>query len=289
MLGAMAVSGTDMACYWAIHNAFPPRGGDYGYLSSEGSNTPRYSYYVFPLFRRHFGDKLVRAVSTDPFIRLYAATSGKRLTVVAVNLQKEEARRYQLAVRGFTPRPVALARVLDICRKGDIPETVRVSGTTLAGALPPFSVTALEFLRDDSIDAPVNLALSARATASSWSVIGPWFTPASGNDGLVRTRWNSAAWTKSDGDEPGWYQLAWERPVTVRRVRIHWGESPAILYTLEGSMDGISWSTLREAKGGKGGVEEAAWDPREVKYLRVNATRGTKGISAYSIVELEVF
>jgi hypothetical protein len=77
--------------------------------------------------------------------------------------------------------------------------------------------------------------------------------------------------------------------VTVRSVRIRWGESPAVVYRLESSVDGTTWTTLREVPAGKGGVEEAAWDPRQVKYLRMNATRGTKGISAYSIVELEVF
>ena len=43
MLGTMAEVGTDIACYWALHNFYPPRGGDYGYLSSDASNPPRYS------------------------------------------------------------------------------------------------------------------------------------------------------------------------------------------------------------------------------------------------------
>jgi hypothetical protein len=72
MLGTMAEVGTDIACYWALHNFYPPRGGDYGYLSSDASNTPRYSYYVFPMFTHHFGKELLSTTCSDPAISLYA-------------------------------------------------------------------------------------------------------------------------------------------------------------------------------------------------------------------------
>ena len=147
----------------------------------------------------------------------------------------------------------------------------------------------VELVAADSVAPPANLALRASASASSFSVIGPQFGPASAADGKPHTRWCSAAWTKSNGDEAQWLQLAWAVPQEVRRVRICWGETWGTHYRLEVSPDAETWDIVREVTGGKGGSEEFTWAPRICRYIRLNGLRGTKGISAYAVKEMEVY
>ncbi|MHB1050967.1 MAG: discoidin domain-containing protein [Bacteroidota bacterium] len=292
MIGAMAEVGTDIACYWAVHNAFPPRKGDYGYLSSEGSNTPNVNYYVFPMFARHFGSTMVKARSSDKEVAVYAATAGKKLSLFIINKSKTKEKRLSIVLDKFTPDKNAKVRILDSVRMNEELPMITAADKRFSYSVPPFSLIAMEFISSDSIVPPSNLAHSAIPTASSYSVIGPHFSAASAVDGKTYTRWNSAAWTKSDGKEEQWYQLEWKTPQTFTDVQIHWGETRAVNYILEISDDGKEWTPLREITDGKGKSDEFTFAPVSARFLRMNGTLGTGGrwtISAYSIREIEVF
>jgi hypothetical protein len=152
-----------------------------------------------------------------------------------------------------------------------------------------YSLTLVQLVEQDSIRPAPNLARFAAPTASSSSTIGPHFTPSSAIDGKLYTRWNSAAWTNSNGQEAQWFQLAWKQPEQIARVVIRWGESRAVQYRLRVSDDGRTWRTVGEITDGQGGIDELAFPPLKTRYLRMEGTRGTKGISAYSIREIEVF
>jgi hypothetical protein len=274
MLGAMGELGTDIACFWALHNFYPPRGGDFGYLSSEGSNTPRYSYYAFPLLRTHFWGNICSATSGSEMLSAYASRSGKRLSVVLINKSKRTSTSAGITIDRFVPQCRAKVWVLDEKRtyrqiedKSDVSPSFPIS-------LPPYSVVALEMIAADSVIPPRNLARFAEATASSYSTIGPHFKPASAIDGIPDTRWNSAAWTKSNGQEAQWFELSWKKPNQINRVKISWGETHAAEYALKASMDGN---------------EEHMIEPTLTRFLRIEGKKGTKGISAYSIQEIEVF
>ncbi len=291
MIGTMAEIGVDIGCYWALHNYYPPRGGDYGYLSSDGTNTPRYNYFVFPMFANHFGETVVQAGSNDPSVSIYGATSGKRLTIILIN-KGNAARSAGIHIENFKAGGRAGVWILDEARKNEQLPDVPVQPDSLSLLLPPYSLQALEILEADSLLPPQNLARIATATASSYSLVGPNFGPSSAIDGTWYTRWNSAAWTKSDGMENQWFQLSWRALQRLARVRIIWGESPAREYTIEVSDDGAEWSVLHAVASGRGGTEEFEFDHVSARYLRMNATRGTGGrstISAYSIRELEVY
>ncbi len=289
MLGTMAECGTDIACFWALHNAYPPRKGDYGILSSEGSNTPYSSYYVFPIFTRHFGSRLVETRSRDPLVSAYAALKGKTLTLIVVNKRRTGTGPLVVAITGFACRLRATRWTLsqtDSARESQL-QCGSTGGFTVE--LPPWSVTACEIPAADSVDPPDNLARHAHATASSCSAIGPNYGAASAIDGISYTRWNSAAWTGSNGAETQWLRLTWRNPVPISRVTIRWGESCARSYRIETSDDGLQWTSLAEVAAGKGGVEELRFTPVTAHSLRVVGLQGTKGISAYSIKELEVY
>ncbi len=179
--------------------------------------------------------------------------------------------------------------MLDGKKKGLQEKNLNVKQGVLAVTLPPYSVSAVEFIQRDSSSPPVNLALSAEATASSYSTTGPHFKPPSAIDGILDTRWNSAAWTKSNGQEEQWFQLVWKKPQQIKRITIAWGESYAVRYVLRASLDGKKWMTIESVDNGTGENEEHTVSPVEARYLRFEGKQGTKGISAYSIREMGVF
>ena len=289
MLGTMAELGTDIACFWALHNFYPPRGGDFGYLSSEGNNTPRYSYYVFPLLRRHLSGKICAVKTSDATVSAYASREGKRLSVVLINKTRRGPTTAQIWMQRFNPQHRAKVWVLDEKRKyRQIEDRTDVS-SAFQLSLPPFSIVALEMIAQDSIVPPQNLARFAVATASSYSTIGPHFKPLSAIDGIPDTRWNSAAWTKSNGEEAQWFQLSWKSLQRIRQVKIMWGETYAMDYILKASSDGKSWRTILAVTKGEGGTEEHTVDSTMARYLRIEGKKGAKGISAYSVREIEVF
>lgn len=291
MIGAMAEVGTDIACYWAVHNAFPPRKGDYGYLSSEGSNTPNVNYYIFPMFARHFGSTLVKTGSLDKNVVAYAATAGKKLSLFIINKDSIKEKKLDISLDEFVPQKHASVRILDASRMNEALPAAE-AGKKFSYTVPPYSFVAMEILSADSVVPPANLALSAIPSAASYSVIGPHFSAPSAVDGKMYTRWNSAAWTKSDGKEEQWYQLEWKSLQKFTDVQIHWGETRAVRYVLEISDDGKEWTPIREITEGKGKSDTFSFAPVSARFLRMNGTLGTGGrwtISAYSIREIEVF
>lgn len=289
MLGAMAEMGTDIACFWALHNFYPPRGGDFGYLSSEGKNTPRSSYHVFPLFHRHIGGWMCNVTNTNPELSVYASREGKKLSLVLINKSKYRPTSASVSLRDFTPQSGGRMWLLDERRKIEPVADKKHIASSFQISVPPVAILALELISQDSVVPPQNLARSAAATASSYSTIGPHFGPSSAIDGIPDTRWNSAAWTKSNGDERQWFQLSWKSVQRIARVNIAWGESPAVEYTIKTSTDGKNWKTLRSISNGTGGNEVHVVEPTSVRLLRIDGSRGTKGISAYSIREIGVF
>jgi hexosaminidase len=68
-----------------------------------------------------------------------------------------------------------------------------------------------------------------------------------------------------------------------------WGETYAVDYILKASSDGKSWRTILAVTKGKGGTEEHTVDSTMARYLRIEGKKGAKGISAYSVREIEVF
>jgi hypothetical protein len=288
LLGTMAEVGTDVACYWAIHNAYPPRGGDYGYLSSDGSNTPRPSYYVFPTFTRFFLGNALRCESQDASVAVHAARNGKSLCLVLINKDSSTERPVRIALRDFIPASTCRCWILD--RNSNNREAASLpAGKTTQLMLRPYSMTTLLFISADSVEPPRNLALQAHASASSFSTIGPAFGPSSAIDGNNATRWESAAWTNSGGAEAQWLQLTWQQPQSCARAVIRWGEAAGISYRLVGSVDGKSWTVLYQTEAGKGGAEEISFSPRKISFLRLEGEHGSKGISAYAVRELEVY
>lgn len=89
MYGAMAETGTDMACWWAFHNEWRPRGGDYGILTSTPENRPYYTYHVLNLLSHKFHGELLASERRGD-VEFYATrnTSG---SICALLINKSTA------------------------------------------------------------------------------------------------------------------------------------------------------------------------------------------------------
>jgi hypothetical protein len=241
------------------------------------------------MFARHLRDGLLKTVCDNPSLSAYSSRSGKELSVILINKDRRMPTSVELQFANFTPRSRAKLWVLNEKQKYvQLPDIATLSDK-FSVKIPPYSIMALEVIDRDSLVPPRDIASPATPTASSYSTIGPHFKPASATDGKLYTRWNSAAWTKSNGQEEQWFQLSWKTPQTIKHVKITWGETYAMQYQLTASPDGKKWTTIRVVKNGSGGIEEFDFVPVEACILRMEGKKGTKGISAYSIREISVF
>ncbi|UOQ90281.1 discoidin domain-containing protein [Agromyces endophyticus] len=117
----------------------------------------------------------------------------------------------------------ALAAVL-------IAPVVPIAATAAAAAEPAAATAA----------APPNLALTATATASSTELDDARFVPAHVNDGDASTRWSSKY------QDDNWVQLALAEPADVERVVIDWPNACARAFSIQTSVDGVTWTTQAE-------------------------------------------
>jgi hypothetical protein len=289
MLGTMAEVGVDIGCYWALHNYYPPRNGDYGYLSSDGSNTPRYPYFVFQMLSHRLVGSAVHPSTSDPALSVYAAKHDKVISIVAINKDKSSNKPIEIRLDKFDARRSASVWVLDENRKNErMPDIQAVNGRFTVN-IPRYSMVVVDCIGTDSALPMTNLALTAECSASSVSTIGPNFKPQNAADGKLYTKWNSAAWTNSNGLEAQWFRLAWDIPIQFDLLKIVWGATYAVDYTIDFSSDGATWTTVRTVKNGRGGTETIEIPRVTARQLRLSGQTGSKGISAYSIREIEVY
>ncbi len=303
MLGTMAEVKTDVSCFWALHNEYPPRGGDFGYLSSDGRNTRRYAYYVFPMFAEHFGNEVVSAVSSTADVSAYAAKDGKRISIALINKDERKPHRVQIAFSNFTPSEKANVWILDKKRKNERLPDISLTSGYLAIDAPPYSFMMINIISRDSVLPLRNIALIASASASSYSpenaLWGPGnFQPSQAIDGNMDTRWRSGIRVTPDEKlkmalketHNEWLQLTWKQLQRIASVKIYWGENYASNYRIEVSTDGKKWKVVHTVSNGNGGVELFEFqNVTNARYLRVEGLSGDKKGSSYAIREIEVY
>ncbi|MDG1984940.1 MAG: discoidin domain-containing protein, partial [Planctomycetota bacterium] len=125
-------------------------------------------------------------------------------------------------------------------------------------------------------------ALAATATASSEGAAGG---AALAVDGDLATRWESAHQV-----DPSTLVLDFGAAFALLRTRIHWEAANAATYTLDGSLDGVTWSTITSRSGGVFGDRLDRVRLQGVyRYLRMTGlTRSAGNFWGYSIWEMEV-
>lgn len=290
MLGTMSELGVQMACYWAIHNAYPPRGGDYGVLTSDGTNTPNYSYYPFKMFTRHYGDTVVKSKSDDGRLSVYASKSGKdSLSIVLINKDKSASKNARISIKDFSPSKTAQRWISNESQKYEqLPDITGIS-PYFTVEVPPYSMIIVQILRKGFEPPPDNKALGADVTASSYSQAWPDLKPANAVDGKHYTRWASKEWASDDGSDVQWLKVDLGKSTPFNAIDIHWARGYGIEYTIDVSTDGSRWVPVFEKKEGGGGLDHFFSSPVEARYIRVKGTKGSRDISTYSIFNISVY
>ncbi len=137
--------------------------------------------------------------------------------------------------------------------------------------------------------APVNLALSATATAIDEHGSYP---AANINDGDTSTRWAPNTWKAED--LPVWMQLSWEEPVTFDTLAFdEWNTAGnrADGYTVSVSNDGDTFTDIYTGKGmGIDGCTVRLTQHYTAKHIRVTFTSVLEGVTDNpTITEFEVY
>ena len=105
-------------------------------------------------------------------------------------------------------------------------------------------------------------------------------------DDLPGTRWESL-----HGVDPSWLTLDLGQSFPLTRVDVHWEAANARDYAVEGSNDGVSWTTLATRNGGSFGDRTDVVDiSGTYRFVRMyGQTRSVGNVWGYSIWEMDVF
>lgn len=291
LLGVMAELGQRMSCYWALHNSYPPGGGDYGILSEDGKNIPSYNYYVFPIFTHLFGQTIVKSSTSDSSTSIYSALKGKdTLSIILINKNRERSKRIRINLTGFYPEQVGERWVLSSTYRLRRMPDINNAGGQFEVNLKPYSITVLQMLKKGTAVQLKNLALHARVLSSSYAKNGPNYGPSSAVDGRLYTRWASAAlWNAENGKDRQWFEIDLGKIFTFDKIKIYWAREYGIKYNIVCSQDGHKWFEVYKQENGKGKIEDIEFKPIRARFIKLNGTQGSKGVSSYSIYEIEVF
>ncbi|NLJ61557.1 MAG: hypothetical protein GX338_11495 [Firmicutes bacterium] len=299
-LGTMASSGVAAAGYWALHNVYPPRGGDYGIMTSTPENQPYPVFHVFQLFKEHFGSTLAKTTVDDERISVYASTDGKageeRLHVIIVNKAFNEVETL-LDLVGVRPEMWGEVWLLSDEGGPRRRQDLIVAGGKGRLKIPAHTVTAVTFYGPHSAQPnPSNLARGKPVSASSTAEVDGMFRPESAVDGRMDTRWASRIWQKV----PEWFQVDLGAAEDVEKVVLHW-ELEAVKFRVSLSQDGKNWRTVAEVTSSVGhGPEVVSFPASKARLVKLDLMErpektGTQyGHSlwtpwAFSLWEVEVY
>lgn len=126
-----------------------------------------------------------------------------------------------------------------------------------------------------------NLALGAKATASSWESAG--LVPGNAADGKGNTRWASK---RTDNE---WLLLDLGTPKTVGMIRLDWEAAAGKNYVVQFSMDGKNFTDVHTVTDGKRGAREIFQvKPQETRYIRILGRKRASQFG-YSLWEVMVY
>lgn len=123
MYGAMAETGTDMACWWAFHNEYKPRGGDYGVVSPEPANRPHYTYHALKLLSDKFRGRFIGSVSHNG-VELYALKDEKeQLVFLLINTNTKKTDNVTLKFETKSSQGIVCVASADSVTSSSTPES----------------------------------------------------------------------------------------------------------------------------------------------------------------------
>ncbi|WP_407359221.1 discoidin domain-containing protein [Microbacterium sp. LTA6] len=181
--------------------------------------------------------------------------------------------------------------------------TQRVVAAAAAAALSVTGAVVVGSAAHASVPAPVPATAFGQAGPLSATEVGPLaetlisqgrpatassvetssFPASNAVDGSATTRWASVEYV-----DPQWITVDLGEGATVSRVLLNWEAAYASKYKVQISVDGTTWTTLKDETAGNGGTDDITGLNGTGRYLRVHGTaRGTA--YGYSLYELQVF
>jgi hypothetical protein len=124
---------------------------------------------------------------------------------------------------------------------------------------------------------PVNLALNKTATASSSSAYA-----FRSNDGDTTTRWSSAVANNE------WWKVDLGSSQTVSKVAIKWEAAYDSGYTIQTSVDDITYTNAYTTTAGIGGTEVISFTPLSARFVKILCTTRATGYGS-SFWEFSVY
>jgi len=288
MLGTYAETKTDMACFWALHNAYPPRDGDYGILSSDGTNTPYYTYYVLKMFSEKFRGKLIKIDNPETdYANIYASLNNNdELIIIAVNKSPEKSISLVTNISNFaTKEKVKVFRISEGEKYVQLTNT-SIKDNKLIYDLKPYSITLFELRSKDSKPEQTNLAKNAEITASGYNQTNPHLAPISIIDEDEYTRWASPAWVSNDGTDQQWILINLKKPYSADTIQIDWGR-PCEKFEALISLDKNNWVSVYENKEMENQTN-ISLEGKELQYLKLLLKKGAPEVSSYEIKEVKI-
>jgi len=131
-----------------------------------------------------------------------------------------------------------------------------------------------------ALDGGKDLAVNRPASASSSL---PDAGPERAVDDDDTTRWSSAP------VGPQWLMVDLGQPTMIDHVRLFWGNDYALVYSLETSSDGQSWTDVARTSTGTGDVECLKFTPTSARWVRLLATQPAVAGHGYSLHSFEVY
>jgi hypothetical protein len=119
-------------------------------------------------------------------------------------------------------------------------------------------------------------------SASATSQESATLSAANVTDTDINTRWSSAF------ADPQAITLDYGTSRAISRVLLTWQNSYALDYTVETSLDGLTWTTLIAVVNSDGGVDDLTGLAGQGRYLRITGTRRATTFG-YSLWEIEAF
>jgi hypothetical protein len=126
-----------------------------------------------------------------------------------------------------------------------------------------------------------NLALGKRAT-SSGDENSVAYPPTNAIDGDLTTRWSSAF------VDPSWIQIDLGSVQAVGQVILRWERAFGVVYQIQTSTDGQTWTTAFNQPNGLGGSENLVFPTVNARFVRLNGTQRSSQYG-YSLWEFEVY
>ncbi|WP_346776004.1 protein kinase [Micromonospora sp. HNM0581] len=124
-----------------------------------------------------------------------------------------------------------------------------------------------------------NLALTGTATAAGAE--GSHWSAGRAVDGDLQSRWSS------EFTDPQWLTVDLGGRWRISEVVLHWETAYAVVYRVEISVDGASWTPVYSTSAGTGGVVRIPVAELPGRYVRMYGTRRSSDYG-YSLYEIEV-